>query len=246
MSVAAGVVDNVLKTTSCEPRGYQHRVCSKVVDLFNGTYVEKGATLAPAKSVMIESPTGSGKTVMGNLSIKALQSLVPDLAVGWVAMRRNLLSQANAENRSLGINAEGIHYVSMFDKNPHGLIAARASGQKVLLVVDECLAGESLVKTMVDGVESLVPISDIVNNGIGSHVLSYDIVADAFEWQPIVSRTCTGVKDVFKVTVETDDGRVVTIVCTDTHRFMTPVDGHLDYLRLSEMAVGSEVYVKVD
>jgi superfamily II DNA or RNA helicase len=110
-----------------EQRPYQITIVNKSLDCFaNGI-----------RSVMIESPTGSGKTCMGHLVAKRLQEAHPDLVVGWVAMRRNLLTQAASENVSLGINVENIHYVSMFDKNPEALFEAKAAGKKLLIVMDE-------------------------------------------------------------------------------------------------------------
>jgi superfamily II DNA or RNA helicase len=65
---------------------------------------------------LIESPTGSGKTVMGLLTAFGLQRQL-GLRVGWVAMRRNLLTQAAAENAAhrIGVKAE---FISMFEKDP--------------------------------------------------------------------------------------------------------------------------------
>jgi superfamily II DNA or RNA helicase len=97
--------------------------------MFLGTHKNGAGELEPAaRSVMIESPTGSGKTVMGLLVAKTLQELT-GVRVGWVAMRRNLLQQAEAENRTKGINVEPIRFISMFEKNPPTDID--------LLVVDE-------------------------------------------------------------------------------------------------------------
>lgn len=79
----------------------------------------------------------SGKTVMSLGTLKTMQQEIPDLVVGWVAMRRNLLSQASAENINKGINVENIHFISMFDKYPQELIAAREAGKPVIVVVDE-------------------------------------------------------------------------------------------------------------
>jgi superfamily II DNA or RNA helicase len=73
---------------------------------------------------------------MGHLSAKLLKHQFPDLAIGWCAMRRNLLSQASEENKRLGINVD-IDYISMFDKRPESLITARQNGRKVMLIVDE-------------------------------------------------------------------------------------------------------------
>lgn len=111
-------IATILRQTKVEPRPYQERIISRVVDLFLG----KGL-----RSILIDSPTGSGKTVMGLLIARAMQSL-DGIKVGWIAMRRNLLSQAAQENQQRGINVEA-SFLSMFDKDPPRKLD--------LLVIDE-------------------------------------------------------------------------------------------------------------
>lgn len=132
-------VSTVLLKTACEPRPYQRTITDKVCSMFAGTYADaRGNVEQAARSVMVESPTGSGKTVMGHLIAKVQKARIPDLVIGWVAMRRNLLTQAKAENEQLGINVRDIHYISMFDKNPTALMDAKRSGRPILMIVDEC------------------------------------------------------------------------------------------------------------
>jgi superfamily II DNA or RNA helicase len=100
-------VDDLLARTRVEPRPYQRRIVAKALDL----YCDKGM-----RSLLIDSPTGSGKTVMGLLIARAMQEAF-GLRIGWVAMRRNLLGQAQAENEAKGIGAE-LTYLSMFDRDP--------------------------------------------------------------------------------------------------------------------------------
>ena len=95
--------------------------------MFAGTWRGKDGFASPlAKSVLIESPTGSGKTVMG-LTIARLMQQATGCRVGWVAMRRNLLSQSAMENQRRNIGLE-MTPISMFEKNPP---------EVELLVVDE-------------------------------------------------------------------------------------------------------------
>lgn len=132
------LVQLTIDESKVEPRPYQRKITHKTTDMFMGRYLNIHGQPEPnARSVMIESPTGSGKTVMGHLVAKVLQREIPDLMIGWVAMRRNLLSQAAAENRALGINVQNIQYLSMFDKDPNELIKARGEGRPILMVVDE-------------------------------------------------------------------------------------------------------------
>lgn len=92
-----------------ETRDYQQRIISKTVDGFH----KDGF-----KSILIESPCGSGKSVVGGIIIKHMQNIDKNLQVGWVAMRRKLLKQAIIEHTRVGVDMNRIHYVSMFDSNP--------------------------------------------------------------------------------------------------------------------------------
>jgi superfamily II DNA or RNA helicase len=96
----------LLASMNVQPRPYQQRIVRRAVSLFR----EQGL-----RSILIDSPTGSGKTVMGLLTARAMQEV--GVRVGWVAMRRNLLTQAEAENthRCIGVKAA---FISMFDRDP--------------------------------------------------------------------------------------------------------------------------------
>ena len=50
-----------------EPRDYQQRVVGRVIEMFSGPHVDRGQELPAARSVIVESPTGSGKTAMALL-----------------------------------------------------------------------------------------------------------------------------------------------------------------------------------
>ena len=119
--------DPLIAGLSVEPRRYQLRIATKAIQMFQGKYVNRaGQTERVAHSVLIESPTGSGKTVMG-LTVARWMQREWGYRVGWVAMRRNLLAQAAEENRRWGFNID-LQVMSMFDKHPP---------QVDLLVVDE-------------------------------------------------------------------------------------------------------------
>jgi superfamily II DNA or RNA helicase len=108
---------DLLAGTSVESRPYQLRILSKALRMFRGTFRNRAGDLEPAvHSVMIESPTGSGKTVMG-LAIARQMQREFGYSVGWVAMRRNLLAQAEEENRRWGFDVDLVR-ISMFDKAP--------------------------------------------------------------------------------------------------------------------------------
>ena len=132
------MIDALIASTNVQPRPYQKRIVGKTLEMFQGTFVNRDGHIEPAsKAVMIESPTGSGKTVMALLACKGLQQIVPDLHIGWVAMRRTLLGQAASENASKGIGVQNISYISMFEHEPKMILEAKAAGKPVMLVVDE-------------------------------------------------------------------------------------------------------------
>ena len=79
-----------------------------------------------SRSALIQSPTGSGKTFMGLVCAAVMHNRL-GLRIGWCAGRRELLRQAERENRAFGFGLE-LAYISMFDRHP----------PKVdLLVIDE-------------------------------------------------------------------------------------------------------------
>lgn len=113
----------LIAQTDLEARPYQQRIIKRVHDSFMDRDL---------RSVLINSPTGSGKTPMALLSCKLMQNLT-GCEIAWVAMRRNLLTQAARENESKRIGAK-IHWCSMFDKTlPEEFLTA----DKRMLVHDE-------------------------------------------------------------------------------------------------------------
>jgi superfamily II DNA or RNA helicase len=100
-------IEELIARTAVQPRPYQERIVAKALDLF----ASKGV-----RSVLIESPTGSGKTIMALLVAKAMQEQL-NVRIGWVAMRRFLLAQARDENERHQIGTE-MEYISMFDRDP--------------------------------------------------------------------------------------------------------------------------------
>lgn len=100
-------LQEIISQSKVEPRDYQASIIEK-------TY--SGFVNDSLKSIMIELPTGAGKTVIGLVTCKLLQENL-GLKIGWVAHRRFLLRQAQEENHEKKINAD-IKFISMFDKNP--------------------------------------------------------------------------------------------------------------------------------
>tara|TARA_R100001244_G_scaffold25113_4_gene25635 strand:- start:88966 stop:89970 length:1005 start_codon:yes stop_codon:yes gene_type:complete len=92
---------------------------------------------------MIESPTGSGKTIMG---LKLVQHLAEQgMNIGWVAHRRELLKQAMGANRDF-FGIEGVEYISLFTRQPQQYAHCD------VIVVDECQHDASKTATMLHDV----------------------------------------------------------------------------------------------
>jgi superfamily II DNA or RNA helicase len=90
-----------------EQRPYQQRIISQAANNWRDG----------VKSQLIESPPGSGKTVMGFSICKDIIENAQELfGIGWVAMRRNLLKQAAEENEAM-IGCPNVHTISMFDSH---------------------------------------------------------------------------------------------------------------------------------
>lgn len=89
-------------------RDYQLRIISKALN-----YV----LVDGVDSIMIESPTGSGKTVMGQVIVQYLHDIGFTKSQSWIAMRKELLKQAHKHSTKIGADYN-MHYVSMFNKRP--------------------------------------------------------------------------------------------------------------------------------
>ena len=118
-----------------ETREYQTRILSKTIstlESLNSENVKNRECL----SVMIESPTGSGKTIMGfqvlqeilNRSQSLLGKNASEVKIGWCAMRRELLHQGREANETM-MHVPNVQYVSIFDTNPPDMD---------VIVYDEC------------------------------------------------------------------------------------------------------------
>jgi len=92
--------------TKLESRDYQDRVVDRTIGYLEGE----------ENSVLIESPTGSGKSIMGLRITKYLEDKY-GYRTNWIAMRRNLLKQVRKMNDQF-FGCQNLQPVSMFDKNP--------------------------------------------------------------------------------------------------------------------------------
>lgn len=121
-----------------QERPYQIRLMDKVIADWRGDNEHN----AKVNYSLIESPPGSGKTVMGFKLAKILKEQVGDIngidpndfGIGWVAGRRNLLKQAENENNYL-VNCPDVHYISQFTHNIDDCPLKKYKHK--LLVIDE-------------------------------------------------------------------------------------------------------------
>lgn len=89
-----------------ETRDYQQRIIKKTLAAVEDNH----------RNILIESATGSGKTLMAHLIARELFEKY-GWKSGWTSMRKHLLLQAQAENARL-IKFPHITYFSTWDKNP--------------------------------------------------------------------------------------------------------------------------------
>jgi len=90
-----------------ESREYQNRIINKTTAAFINEKLN---------SILIVSPTGSGKSYMALSIARQLEEQYPGTKIIWTAMRRKLLQQAAEENQNIGV--KNIVFASIFDKNP--------------------------------------------------------------------------------------------------------------------------------
>jgi len=109
-----------------EARNYQERIHKKSLEYISQRICSKSNKTA---TLLLESPTGSGKTVMGQ---RLAKEYACDYEIVWMAHRTELRKQAEKTNEKF-FGIECFNTISMFDKTPE-----RFSGKKVLLVIDEC------------------------------------------------------------------------------------------------------------
>jgi superfamily II DNA or RNA helicase len=106
-----------------EQRDYQNRIHTKALD-----YLETPSS-GIAKTVLIESPTGSGKTVMALRLAKALEE--KGHKIGFVAHRKELLNQATKTNEEF-FGCKTLTPISLFNRTPEQFNYCS------VVVVDEC------------------------------------------------------------------------------------------------------------
>lgn len=131
------IFEELIQSKNVQVRPYQRSVVTECYNRFMGLHKDRGGNLMqPHKSVLVESPTGSGKTVMGLLVAKALQQLDPDLVVVWEAMRKPLLAQAERSNEQMA-GVKNFHATSMFSTKIDHIMREKAAGKMILHICDE-------------------------------------------------------------------------------------------------------------
>lgn len=117
MGIVRPRMESFFAGTSAQARDYQERLCKKTLSMMDGTWKSRdGQTPEAAKSVLIEAPTGAGKTVVA-LAL-AQWGAAHGNRIGFVAMRRNLLQQAEAMRDQFGFRIPDMRFISMFDTDP--------------------------------------------------------------------------------------------------------------------------------
>jgi superfamily II DNA or RNA helicase len=126
-------------------RPYQDRIITKTLGHFYDDQLN---------SIMIESPTGSGKTFMGLEVAQEMNNDDPDLTIAWVAMRRFLLGQVTDEMVKHDIKANVVP-MSMFDLDGAKQLRAKLGEKPLLIILDE--AHHDAAGSMTDLYQALEP-----------------------------------------------------------------------------------------
>lgn len=112
-----------------ESRPYQSRIVSQVIKC----WMEQGLN-----NVLVESPTGSGKTFIGISILEELEAIhgKDNICFVWVAMRRFLLGQIKKELVEFDSSIE-LHPLSMFDADGAKELKKQHNGKTFVIVLDE-------------------------------------------------------------------------------------------------------------
>lgn len=211
-----------------EQRPYQHKIVERTVQ----------AVADGHQNILIESATGSGKTLMALMVIQALHEKYGWTA-GWTAMRKHLIHQASEENKNT-LNLPYVQFFSTFNDHPpegidilvedeghHSASATSVELYKTLkpkLHLGLSVGGSSLVSVREDGKIRSIPISQFVcelTDISGEfyfptrHIETRAFDGEQFVWKPIraVLRHSLGSKKLFRI--KTDLGR--SLIITEDH-----------------------------
>ncbi|MBK8184789.1 MAG: DEAD/DEAH box helicase family protein [Candidatus Competibacteraceae bacterium] len=183
------------------------------------------------KSICLVSPTGSGKTIIAAHIIHS--ALSKQRRVLFLAHRRELIEQCAEKLRALGI----LDYNVVLSGHPHSrnpnapmqiasiqTLIRREYPPADLIIIDECLTGDSLISTPIGN----VPIKDIV---AGSSVMTYNngVVTEA----KVTAAWSSGEKEIIKIITQSG----VEIKCTKNHLIYT----ESGWIPASEITASSKV-----
>lgn len=203
-----------------ETRDYQERIHQKAL-----SYLETPLD-GIAHTVLIESPTGSGKTISSLRICKWLEER--GHKIGWIAHRRELLNQVVKANKEF-FNCETLTPISMFTKEPEKYKDCTT------MVVDECLPYDAKVKIAHNGNSYTVNIGDVVTKNAGELILSKNEKGQ-IEYKKITTRTPMGIKELWEITIDNKINEIVLRI-TEEGRILT----QNGYLKVRSLNIGDKV-----
>jgi superfamily II DNA or RNA helicase len=203
-----------------EQRDYQNRIHQKAID-----YLETPSN-GVAKTVLIESPTGSGKTVMALNLAKYLEG--QGHTIGFVAHRRELLFQAEKTNIDF-FGCKTLKSISLFNRTPEQF------KDRTVIIVDECLPADTSLIVEHEGEIVLISMKQVIS-GMGDTVLSQG--KSGLEFNKILSRTPMGSKEIYEVTINTAEGVIILPITAEGRIF---ADGY--YCKVKDLQIGQKTRV---
>ena len=171
--------------------------------------------MARVRSVLINAPTGAGKTILGCQIIRL--AVEKQRRVLFLAHRRELIDQCAAKLDEAGVLHHGVILAGHAKaRAPHAPVQVASIQTLIrrelppadLVMIDECITGDSLILTD----KGAIPIKDI---RIGIRAMSYN--NGNVIYSEITDVWMSGEKDVLEIAVETGE----TIRCTENHLLMT-------------------------
>lgn len=171
--------------------------------------------MARVRSVLINAPTGAGKTIIGCQIIR--QAVEKRRRVLFLAHRRELIDQCAAKLDEAGVLHHGVilagHAKARAPQAPVQVASIQTLIRRELpladlVIIDECITGDSFVFTD----KGAIPIKDIRP---GMCAMSYN--SGNVIYSEITDVWTSGEKDVLEIAVETGE----TIRCTENHLLMT-------------------------
>jgi len=153
--------------------------------------IEKWINEKQINHILLEGPTGTGKTTLAKILIKALNIHKYDL---------------------LEINASRENSVDDMRNKITNFISTMPFGDMKIVLLDECLEENTTVTILRDGTVQHIPIKDLKDDT--DLVKTFCIKTNTILWKPF-SLFYKGIQDLLEIEFENNE----KVLCTPTHKW---------------------------